>query len=152
MMRDRKTLTRLGLLGIVFVVASGCSPGRQAQCRALGNATNDVMAQVEAVYESQIGGNAYDPEFELKLAETWEAGAAIVENTDLSDTTLKTLRDDLILAYQQAATLRRQASELIPSGGVLSATEEDQVDGLRLQSEAGIPPVINELNLYCIGG
>lgn len=145
-------LTRSMLVGMIFLIVSGCAPGRKTQCRELGNATHKVMGQVEAIYQSQIGGNAYDPEFELKLAEAWEIGADKVADANLSDKTLKTLQDDLAMAYQQAAALRRQAAELIPKSGLLSAEEEVQVDALHLQSEAGIPPAINELNLYCIGG
>lgn len=145
-------LKLLTLMGFVLIVASGCGPGRKAQCQDLGNATNDVMGKVDAVYQSQIGGNAYDPEFEHKLADAWDAGAAIVGDVALSDKTLKTIRDDLVLAYQQAATMGRQAAELIPPSGRLSAEAEAQVDELHLESQASIPPAINALNLYCLGG
>ena len=135
-----------------MTMVSGCGPGRKAQCRELGNATREVMGQVEATYQSQIGGNAYDPDFERNLANAWEAGVGIVETLDLADRELKAIRDELAIAYQQAATTHRQAADLIPISGRLSPELEAQVDALQLQAEAGIPPAINQLNLYCIGG
>lgn len=149
---NQTTLARLTLIGTVLLVTSGCGPGRKAQCRELGNATHAVMGQIETVYQSQIGGSAYDPAFERKMADAWEAAVGTVEAVELSDQELRAIRDDLAAAYQQAATTSRQAADLIPASGRLTIEAEQQVNALKQQSQAGIPPAINELNLYCVGG
>lgn len=144
--------TRVLLVGVVLLVSSGCGPGKRVQCRELGTATNQVMNQVMTAHERQIGKNAYDPEFEITLATAWESGVGVVNAVELSDRELQRMRDQLAIAYQQAADVHRQVSTLIPEDGRLSPDVEQQVDALQLQAEAGIPPVISELNLYCISG
>lgn len=148
----RHKLFTVILMNAVLLLVSGCGPDRKAQCRELAIATNTVIGNVEAVHTSQIGGNAYDPAYERKLAEAWESGVDVVQAVELSDNQLDTTRNELVSAYQQAAAMRRQAAELIPESGRLDAETEAQVDALQLQSEEKIPPAINDLNLYCMGG
>jgi hypothetical protein len=129
-----------------------CGPGKRAQCQDIGNATNQVMNEVMDVHQNQIGHSAYDPAFETSLAAAWESGVGMMNGLDLPDKELRDMRDRLAIAYQQAADTHRQVATLIPEDGRLDPALEQQVDALQSEAEAGIPPVISELNLYCIGG
>ena len=77
-------------------------------------------------------------------------GVSIVNSVELSDKTLQALRDDLAVAYQQAADIRRQVADITPANGRPSAALESQINALNMQSGKGIPSAINELNLYCL--
>lgn len=138
------------LLGAVLLAIAGCGPRRQAQCQELGNTINQVMTEVDNLYQSQIGQASYDPDFERQLADVFESGAANIAAVDVSDDELSKLQDELVATYQDAAAGSRQAANIIPASGLLSPDQEQEVDQLKQSSGGDMPRLIAEMNLHCL--
>ena len=134
------------LLGIL-----GCGPSIQAQCQAISEITQDAMTQFAEAYSANIGTSGYQASTETAIAAALKESAQAMDALEIHDKQLQVVQADLVSAYDKAAAAHTEMAQLIPARGNPSAQRRQQIDDIRAQAEADIPPAIQALSLRCVG-
>ncbi|MEL6136283.1 MAG: hypothetical protein AAFR42_02565 [Cyanobacteria bacterium J06628_6] len=140
----------LTFLGIVLL--AGCrTPVSRVECEQLQTVANKTLDQVMAVYE---GGSAtYSADNERLVAILYSEGSQALYEPEIGHPQLKSVQDELVAAFQKAADIRYEASELVPAdpNTLPSPAAAQQIAELQMQSEADIPPTLQALSQMCGG-